>query len=96
MDRALVDDNVHLSDMVHLALWFNQSAKWTRSLILKQMWIFYFAVTKVGKEFDAIWHQSKNSPNLNSFSFLYDRSGSFGDLVGPERQMNNIAFNCTL
>ena len=26
-DQALVDSNMHLSDMVHLALWFNQSAK---------------------------------------------------------------------
>ena len=57
----------------------------------KQMWIFYFAVTKVGKEFDAIWQEIKSSPNLNSFSFLYDRSGSFGALVEPEHQMNHIA-----
>ena len=27
MDQALVDYNVHLSDMVHLVLWFNQIAK---------------------------------------------------------------------
>ena len=39
----------------------------------------------------------KNSLNLNSFSILYDRSGSFGALVQPDRQMNHcpvLYFSC--
>ena len=78
VDRALVDFNVHFfSDMVHLALWFNQIAKWTRSLILKQMWIFYFAVTKAGKEFDAIWQEIKKITQPEFLFFLLSDRSSY-------------------